>query len=98
MTIDKENILTAMVNAHRNAGEASHYSNLEQNAHQAGIRDVAIRLGIYDDLMRRLDEVCSIEGCNKPMLASFDGDHLCLEHANEWLRGERMAAMENDEP
>lgn len=34
--------------------------------------------------------------CGKDSITNLDGDELCETHANEWVRAEGIAAMEQD--
>ena len=54
--MDKEEVLDALVKAHKNASKQFVTSEDMEWGYRAGVRDVAIRLGLYDDFLKRCDD------------------------------------------
>ncbi len=42
--------------------------------------------------MKRETGTCAL--CHRPACVTLDGDKLCREHANSWVRGEGQAVQE----
>ncbi len=48
-------------------------------------------------IAEKADATCCRPGCTEPVREVLDGEPLCQEHCNEWVRGEGMAEREREQ-
>ena len=67
--MDEDNIVDALVAAYHNAGKAPLSSDDMQLGHRDGVRDVAVRLGVYSVFCDKLD--ASADQVEEPKAGPF---------------------------